>query len=379
VPRISDPEQHHEGKSLKTSRSFIRPCFLARLRTVPREAALAVLMLGFVAVIPAQAADECAAFPIENRISQLGGSRTSFAEGAQVNSVASLQSQFVNYESDIRQVLDSHGLSHVADALMDSVARGEGLSEGAVQPGDDFEWMAWRREGRPVSTVPVCLNTTRSYDTYDVAVTMDEGATMTTYYFTIPKICMNIAYVGSETVTKPVAAAPAPAPAPVAAPAPQPAPVVARGSNAFFGPFIGLERRTRDLCNCIDDVSSGLLGLLGGVHIPLGSDRTHLLMQAGVAANLRESEWSTLFADIGLDFSVGERGFVGVGVGLWDINDSRMKDTNVYLHGGKDAWTWRDHTVQWFLQGRVFLDRDEVSDIGTDYAVLTGFRVLLGR
>ena len=56
-----------------------------------------------------------------------------------------------------------------------------------------------------------------------------------------------------------------------------------------------------------------------------------------------------------------------------------MRDTNIYVCGGKDAWKWREHTVQWFLQGRVFLHRDEVSDIGTDYAVLAGLCVLMGR
>lgn len=347
---------------------------------MPREATLAVLMLGLLGTLPAQAADECAAFPLQNRVAQLGGSRTSFAEGTRLDSIGTLQSQFVKYESDIRQTLQRHGLGHVANALMDSVARGERISEGAVRPGDDFQWMAWRRDGRAVTTVPVCLTTRQDYDAYHVAVTMDEGVNLTTYYFSIPKICMNILYVGSESSPKPVAMAPAPEPVVAPRPEPEPEPVVERSrSRGFFGPFIGLEHRTRDLCNCVDDVDSGLIGLLGGVLLPIGYDAANLLLQVGAAVNLKENEWSTLFADIGLDFDVGEHGFIGAGVGLWDINESKMRDTNIYVHVGKDAWKWRERDVQWFLQGRVFLDHDDVSDIGTDYAVLAGLRVMFDR
>lgn len=366
-----------EDSALNDKRFFIFRCSPGLCR-IPRVATLAVAMVGLLGAIPAQAADECAAFPLENRISQLGGSRTSFAEGTQIDSVGTLQSEFLKYESDIRLVLERHGLSHVADALMDTVAEGRGIEQGSVEAGDDFEWMAWRLDGRAVTTVPVCLTTTRGYDAYEISVAVDNGDSITTYRFSIPNICMNIAYVGSETTARPVAMTPAPEPVAAAEPVPEPMAEPTR-SGGFFGPFIGLEHRTRDLCNCIDDVNSGLVGLLGGVLIPTGREGTNLLMQVGGAANLREHEWSSLFADIGLDFDVGERGFVGAGIGLWDINESKMKDTNIYVHGGKEAWQWREHAVQWFAQGRMFLDRDDVEDIGTDYAILGGLRVMLNN
>ncbi|GJL80811.1 MAG: hypothetical protein DHS20C01_04450 [marine bacterium B5-7] len=337
-------------------------------------------MLGLLSAGSAFAADECATYPVENRIQRLGGTHTSFAEGTFIDSVETLQSQFVKYESDIRQLLANQGLDHVADALIESIARGEGITEGSVKPGDDFEWLAWRRNKVAVTTAPVCLETTRDYESYNVAVSLEEDGNITTYHFTLPKICMNLAFAGSETVAAPVPPAPAAviAPTPVAAPEPV-AMAKDEGVNAFFGPFIGMESRTRDLCNCIHDEDSGLAGLLGGILIPLGESRNNLLFEVGAAANLNESKWSSLFADIGVDFGVGERGFIGTGIGVWDINASESRDLNVYLQGGRDAWDWGGHTVQWFVQGRVFLDNDDVEDIGTDYAVLAGLRVILGR
>jgi len=343
-----------------------------------RLASVVVLAVaGLAGAGNALAAELCESFPIENRIARLGGSQTSFAEGTYIDSQETLRQQFTKYEADIRRILAQHQLDHVADALFETVASGEGITEGAVRPGDDFEWIAWRRRGDPVTTVPVCLTTSEDYDSFDVAVAMDEGEQITTYHFTIPKICMNIAYLGSESAAKP---APPPPPAPMAEPepAPEPAPAPEIGPSGFFGPFIGFENRTRDLCNCVDDVDSGLAGFLGGVRIP-AAERSHLLLQAGAAVNLRESKWSTVFADVGMEFDVGENGFVGAGVGLWDINDSQMRDTTVFVQGGGHAWDWRQHAVQWFVHGRAFLDSDDVEDLGTDYAILGGLRVMFNE
>ncbi len=349
----------------------------AFVRRPHRTCAIAMLMLGAVFAVPASANDECAAFPIENRIAQLGGSRTSFAQGTYLDSPQTLREQFIKYESDIRQVLASHQLGHIADAVFRAVDSGDGVTDGAVRPGDDFQWLAWRRGSSVVTTSPVCLSTSRDYESFELAVSVDEGSRVTTHRFSIPKICMNIAYLGSESEAKP--APPPPPPAAMTAPAPEPAPVAVpapeTGLIGFFGPFIGFENRTRDLCNCIDDVDSALAGFLGGVRVPV-SDRSHLLFQVGAAANLRESKWSTVFADVGMEFDVGERGFIGAGVGLWDINDSQMRDTTVFVQGGGHAWNWRQRAVQWFVQGRTFLDSDDVEDRGTDYAVLAGLRVL---
>lgn len=144
----------------------------------------------------------------------------------------------------------------------------------------------------------------------------------------------------------------------------------------FLAPFIGRESRTRDLCNCIKDIDSNLAGVLGGVMFPL-SEKARWLIQTGGAGNLNENEWSSWFADVGAETRVGERGFFGGGLGIWDINDQSGRDGTYFLQGGLDTpWTVGNSNVQWFIQGRGFMDNDDHEDIGSDYVALTGFRFL---
>lgn len=147
----------------------------------------------------------------------------------------------------------------------------------------------------------------------------------------------------------------------------------------YVAPFIGYENRTRDLCNCIDEVDAMLAGVIGGVAVPM-APRTDFFAQIGGAANFEESKWSAMFADVGVDWGVGEKGFLGAGVGIWDITDSGQRDVNVLLHGGADTpWMFQGSPVQWFLEGRLFLDEDDVPDENNDFAVLAGFRMFFGE
>ncbi|MDH3378659.1 MAG: outer membrane beta-barrel protein [Gammaproteobacteria bacterium] len=178
--------------------------------------AVAVVLMAVPRPASAATNDVCAGFPLKNRVNALGG-RNSLSEGSQANSVADLQSLFIKYEDDLRQILVENGLADAAEPLFGAVANGEGISEGTVTPGDSFQWMAWRKRGKPASTNPTCLAGDQSYDTFEIEVPTDSGQNITTHSFTVPKICLNLAYNGSDTAAKPVAAA-APAPAPVAAP-----------------------------------------------------------------------------------------------------------------------------------------------------------------
>lgn len=75
----------------------------------------------------------------------------------------------------------------------------------------------------------------------------------------------------------------------------------------------------------------------------------------GVAVNTRETSYSSLFADVGADVLLG-RGGVGGGVGLWDFNNDFF-DKSIFFHGGLDTpWRFAGSIVQWFAEGRLFLD-----------------------
>ncbi|MDH3691436.1 MAG: hypothetical protein OEU36_18505, partial [Gammaproteobacteria bacterium] len=163
------------------------------------------IMTGAAAFSPkARAAsdDVCQGFPIKQRITRLGGPNA-FAEGATMNSVADLQDLFNKYETDIRQVLETQGMSEVSDSLFEAVANGQGISEGIVNPGDTFEWMAWRKQGKPTTTSPTCLATSTYYDSFDIRVQTEDDNQITTHTFTAPKICLNLALVNVEKATKP--------------------------------------------------------------------------------------------------------------------------------------------------------------------------------
>lgn len=175
---------------------------------------------------PVQAAsdDVCEGVPIKQRISRLGGPN-SFSEGAVAGSVAELESLFARYQGDLRQVLESQGMAEVADPLFNAIASRQGITEGTVAPGDRFQWMAWRKRGEPTTTSPVCLATDRTYESFEIQVQSEGANEISTHTFSVPKICLNLALVGTQTAAKP---APAPAPVPEPEPAaPAPAPEAA--------------------------------------------------------------------------------------------------------------------------------------------------------
>lgn len=145
----------------------------------------------------------------------------------------------------------------------------------------------------------------------------------------------------------------------------------------FVAGVIGAQSRTRDLCYCIKDQTEGLVGGRGGLMYPI-TDRLSAFGQIGAFANTEDSKWSTLHADVGLEMKVGESGFVGGGLGLWDINNSLYRDPTAFIHGGVDTpWKFGDGTVQWFIEGRKWLDENwEETEYDNDYSGLTGLRVM---
>lgn len=157
----------------------------------------------------AQAQGLCESHPIENRFTGLGGEHSSISEGTAIRSVPQLQESFSKYEPELRKVLAEQGRGDVADALFSSVASGEGISETTVKPGDSFKWMAFRRKGEAVSVAPVCLQTDQSYEAYRIEVPVTQDGRTEIYEFIAPKVCLNLAYVGSRTMAECRVGAPA--------------------------------------------------------------------------------------------------------------------------------------------------------------------------
>jgi hypothetical protein len=149
--------------------------------------------------------------------------------------------------------------------------------------------------------------------------------------------------------------------------------VAPRPGKSFFpmaSLFAGPERRWR--VHGEPDLTAPLVGGSVGVMFPVAK-HLGLFTRVGAAFNTREIGYSSLFADVGADVLVG-RGFLGGGVGVWDFNNP-YRDQSIFFHGGVDTpWRLGGSTVQWFVEGRLFLDMLDMID--NNFLGVTGFRML---
>ena len=151
--------------------------------------------------------------------------------------------------------------------------------------------------------------------------------------------------------------------------------------DPFFTLFVGNERRWRaepreapafNEGEFEFDRSAALAGGTLGVAYPFADGGAQVFGQGGVAINLRDSEHTSVFADVGID-KLFEGGFIGAGVGIWDITDSDTVDGTIFIHGG---WNVNEKT-QFFLDGRLFMSMLDMID--NNYAFMGGIRYFFKR
>ncbi len=76
----------------------------------------------------------------------------------------------------------------------------------------------------------------------------------------------------------------------------------------------------------------------------------------------------TIFWDIGIDHKIGKTGFIGAGIGYWNIGDSEYDETSFLVHGGSSIG---GSNAQWFVEGRIFED-----NVSSDNMTSAGIRYL---
>lgn len=139
--------------------------------------------------------------------------------------------------------------------------------------------------------------------------------------------------------------------------------------------FGGLERRWRDVDgvsgDAIEDQSAALVGGTIGALFHL-DENVAVFGQFGGAANLEETESSSLFVDVGVDVFT-ETAFFGGGIGLWDLNHETTRDLTLLVHGGVDIGSVGPLTLEWFVEGRLFADK--LAMIDNNYVGFTGIRL----
>ena len=117
----------------------------------------------------------------------------------------------------------------------------------------------------------------------------------------------------------------------------------------------------------VHDRSAPLFGGEFGYMWPIAAGGAGVFAQGGGAINLRDSENSTIFADVGID-KMFESGFFGGGIGIWDINHSDTRDGTIFVHGG---WNLTEK-MQFYLEGRLFMDMLDMID--NNYVYMGGIR-----
>ena len=321
----------------------------------------------------------------------------------------------------MRRLLADAGVPGVSDELLTALGRVEenyvGVAcmearpeEGTVvecdvRPGESLEWMVFR----PAGGAPAVVRNVRwagrqPFRAYLVRV----ADANTSYTFLVPKDCGNL----SLLTTQPVAAAasvaevaappppPPPAPAPVVAPPPaqpppppppadvraeteQPPPPATRMVRLFADGLFGKERRVRPL----DD--DALVGTGEGefaqctplVGVKLGVARRfdnnwELAGAAGVALSVVRDDDKVrehaLFVEAEVNRWIG-RGFVGGGVGLWDLTRSDTLTPTAMVHLGLPVADQLRFPIYFLVEGRLFLDNAD--DIDNNYQFWGGFRV----
>ena len=297
-----------------------------------------------------------------------------------VETAADLQSFFANNPNAIRAILADSGWAGNADDLLAAVANGE-MIERAYPVGTQMAWMGAKVKGSYQAKPYREWAGSKSFEAFQVNVS--SGCQV--YHITIPKACCNISLIGvapdeSSECAAPVAAIGSQATA---------EPVASGGDShkaklgliPFFGVFAGSETRARFEPSWNEDMkdSSGIAGLRVGLMKSI-SDKTSVFTQASYydrsSINNGNIYPEDNFAiDIGIDRKLGERAFIGGGIGIWNIDDSDFRDTTLFGHVGGDIGS---SNFQWILEGRVFdSDSDNHDSISDNKMFSFGVRYLL--
>ena len=312
------------------------------------------------------------------KFTRLGTSEAVCAGG--VETAEQLQEFFANNPSKIRDVLADSGWTGSADDLMAAVANGD-MIERAYPIGTRLLWTGAKKNGAYVANRYREWAGPKSFEGFQIDLKSD----CQVYHIAIPKACCNVSLISVNADTssactepEPVVVAP-PAPEPVEEIIPEKAKVLAL--IPFIGAFAGTETRPRfepawDMDN---RDSSGIIGVRVGLLKEL-TPKTSFVAQASYLerqgvnnGNVFPEENFSI--DVGVEYKVSQRAFIGGGVGVWDIDDSQFSDATLYgIVGGDIAKT----KLQWFVEGRVFdSDSETLDSISNNRAFSLGLRYLI--
>ncbi|MBT5032312.1 MAG: hypothetical protein HOM55_08465 [Proteobacteria bacterium] len=307
---------------------------------------------------------------IYHDVTRLGTSQAICTPG--VESGEELQAFFANNPQVVRNILASANWSGDPQDLIDAVAAGDFTAEQYV-PGTEFQWMSSRVDGTESALPYRRWMGSEAFDGFEINVVSN----CQQHQIVVPNACCNVSLIASTPVTVGECApevvqeeAPAPAPAPV--------PEVVKGDIVpFIGVLYGSETRLRYEPSWDMDMhdSSGVSGIKVGILSPI-NDTLSWFAQGGYisrkginSGNVYPSD--NYFADIGVEQKLGTSGFVGAGVGVWNIDDRTFDDGSFFIHGGSSIG---NTPLDWFIEGRAFFDSGGVNELEDNKMFSAGLR-----
>lgn len=169
---------------------------------------LVVIVLLSTAGVGVAADEVCPGIDKDGRVTRLDGGNA-VIDGT-VASRAELTAFGREYAEILGGVLEAQGLGDATKGVLETIENGK-VSEMKLNQGDVLQWMATRKKGVVTSFGPVCMASEKTYDAWKFDVTVDGMLKTTTHTFVIPKVCGNLALVGTKMAVKP------PIPVPVVA------------------------------------------------------------------------------------------------------------------------------------------------------------------
>jgi hypothetical protein len=378
--------------------------------------AIGVMLIASISPVSAQ---------VYKDVTRLGTNQAICTPG--IESGGELQAFFANNPQALQNILTSAGWSGNPQDLMDAVAAGD-FSKKMYAPGTEFEWMSARQSGSEVALPYRRWAGSEAFDGFEVNVVSN----CQQHQIVIPNACCNVSLIGSSPVavgqpnlttsisgdtltvcsdegaalklaypsgqTQTLALdgnscwsgdlppgsysleaeAPGQCGAGVARAS---ATIVAAAAKSvlipYIGAFYGTETRLRfeqDFNMNMRD-TSGVTAIKAGILSPINKTLS-LFVQGGYISRDGINQGNiypenNLFLDIGLEKSVGGSGFIGGGIGVWNIDDGDFDDGSIFIHAGSNIG---NTPLQWFVEGRSFID--DIEDNKIDDMVSAGIRYL---
>jgi hypothetical protein len=352
-----------------------------------------VAWAGMAAGVPAawaQPSNASGQVSTERVMRRLGGS-TRFSPP--VRTVDALRKMAGANRGDLTKVLDLAGLSGISNQVLETLTSGA-VTETTFATGDRLEWMALRRKGKPDIIRNLRWGGSKPFEAFRFTIETPTAV----HTFIVPKACGNLALASTETKAPPPAPAPKPAPAPpppppppppkpqpapppapappavTPAPPPQPAPAPLDRVDPFIMGAFGKQRRTiQEGDVVIGSFCDPLFGVKGGVQFQV-TPKFMLAPAVGVAFNFDESDRTAVFADFETNYTFDNGGYIGTGIGLWDIFDGDNITPNLLVHFGVPLSKYADNRARLLFVAESRLFFDEFSDIDNNYQFWAGVR-----